>query len=171
MRLSKLQKLNPSAIGKCAMVFVPPLAIGKWRNGGVLLGPLRHGQCRWDSLCAIYKGSEHSSWLLPVKMKDGNQKSLFRNWHLIPNFFIMHLSILIRCKTEGAFGLICALLRNRQLGALPINVRDGAVTLKGFHRMGDGRICSKNLRASLFNDDLSNEPYFGLIHRKPSAHT
>ncbi len=24
--------------------------------------------------------------------------------------------------------------------------------------MGDGRICSKNLRASLFNDDLSNEP-------------
>jgi hypothetical protein len=37
MCLSELQKLNLSAIGKCAMVFVPPLAIGKCRNGGVLL--------------------------------------------------------------------------------------------------------------------------------------
>jgi hypothetical protein len=31
MRLSKLQKLDPSAIDKCAMVFVPPLAIEKRR--------------------------------------------------------------------------------------------------------------------------------------------
>ncbi len=30
--------------------------------------------------------------------------------------------------------------------------------------MGDGRIFSKNLRAFLFNDDLSNEPNFGRIH-------
>jgi hypothetical protein len=37
MRLSKLRKLNLSAIGWCAMVFVPPLAIGKKRNGGSLL--------------------------------------------------------------------------------------------------------------------------------------
>jgi hypothetical protein len=29
MRLSKLKKLYPSAIDKCAMVFIPPLAIGK----------------------------------------------------------------------------------------------------------------------------------------------
>ncbi len=35
MGLSKLWRLNPSAIDKCAMVFVPPLAIEKWRNGGV----------------------------------------------------------------------------------------------------------------------------------------
>jgi hypothetical protein len=28
------------------MIFVPPLAIGKLRNGGVLLTPLRNGQCR-----------------------------------------------------------------------------------------------------------------------------
>ncbi len=47
--------------------------------------------------------------------------------------------------------LMCVLLRN-------------AVALQGFHRMGDGRIFSKNLRASLFNDDLSNEPNFGRIH-------
>jgi hypothetical protein len=33
---------------------------------------------------------------------------------------------------------------------IAITVRDGAVTLKGSHRMGDGRIFSKNLRAFLF---------------------
>ncbi len=30
--------------------------------------------------------------------------------------------------------------------------------------MGGGRIFPKNLRASLFNYDLSDEPNFGLIH-------
>jgi hypothetical protein len=30
--------------------------------------------------------------------------------------------------------------------------------------MGDGQILSENLRASLFNDDLSNEPTFSQIH-------
>ncbi len=68
-------------------------------------------------------------------------------------------------KTKGAVGAVFALLRNWQLGALfPITLRDSAVTLKGSYRMGDGRIFSKNLRASLFNDDLPNEPNFGLIH-------
>jgi len=33
MRLSKLQKLNPSTIGKCAMVFVPPWNIRKGGGG------------------------------------------------------------------------------------------------------------------------------------------
>jgi hypothetical protein len=46
MRLSKLQKLDPSAIDECAMVFVPPLAIGKRRNLGVLLAPLHNLQTR-----------------------------------------------------------------------------------------------------------------------------
>ncbi len=30
--------------------------------------------------------------------------------------------------------------------------------------MGGGRIFLKTFRASLFNDDLSNEPNFGRIH-------
>jgi hypothetical protein len=30
--------------------------------------------------------------------------------------------------------------------------------------MGGGRIFLKTLRATLFNDDLSNEPNFGRIH-------
>ncbi len=52
-----------------------------------------------------------------------------------------HLPILLRCKTNGAVKAVGALLRNWQLGAsLPITVRDGAVTLKGPHSMGGGRI-------------------------------
>ncbi len=30
--------------------------------------------------------------------------------------------------------------------------------------MGDGQIFLKTFRAFLFNEDLSNEPYFGRIH-------
>jgi hypothetical protein len=37
-------------------------------------------------------------------------------------------------------------------------------TLKGSQRMGFGRIFLKTFRASLFNEDLSNEPNFGRIH-------
>ncbi len=37
-------------------VFVPPLAIRKLRNWGLLLTRLRYGQCRYDSLYTIYKG-------------------------------------------------------------------------------------------------------------------
>jgi hypothetical protein len=44
MRLSKLQKLDPYAIDKCAMAFVPPFAIEKSRNRGILLTPLRNLQ-------------------------------------------------------------------------------------------------------------------------------
>jgi hypothetical protein len=36
MRLSKLQKLHPSAIDKCAMVFVRSLAVEKKEIEGVL---------------------------------------------------------------------------------------------------------------------------------------
>ncbi len=86
------------------------------------------------------------------------KKCLFYNWQLIQNFFIAHLPILVRCKTKAQ----CTLLCNWQLGALlTITVRDGTVTLKGSHRMGARRIFSKNLRSSLFTDDLSNEPNFG----------
>jgi hypothetical protein len=49
------------------MVLIPPLAIEKLRKGGVLLTPLGYGKCRLDSLCAIYKGAEHSSQLLQMK--------------------------------------------------------------------------------------------------------
>jgi hypothetical protein len=44
------------------------------------------------------------------KKMDDNQKSLFRQWPLIMNFFVVHLSILVLCKTKGAVGFMCALL-------------------------------------------------------------
>ncbi len=49
---------------------------------------------------------------------------------------------------------------------MPITVRDGTVALRGSQRMGGRRRTdfSNNLRASLFNDDVSNEPNFGWIH-------
>ncbi len=37
-------------------------------------------------------------------------------------------------------------------------------TLKGSRRMGGGRTFLKTFHASLFNEDLSNEPNFGWIH-------
>jgi hypothetical protein len=46
MSLSKLQKLYPSAIEKCAMVFFPPLACEKRRIIGVFLTPVRNLQTR-----------------------------------------------------------------------------------------------------------------------------
>jgi hypothetical protein len=47
---------------------------------------------------------------------------------------------------------------------MPITVRDGTESLKGSHRMDDGRIFLKNLSDTSFNKDLLNEPNFGLIH-------
>jgi hypothetical protein len=92
------------------------------------------------------------------------KKSFSRNWQLKPNFFIAHLPILVRCKTKGAVGAECDLTAQLAIRCLIANFcRDVTVTLKGSHRMGDGRIFSKNLHASLFNDDLSNEPNSFLI--------
>jgi hypothetical protein len=52
--------------------------------------------------------------------------------------------------------VVCALLRICPLSAyFPITVWDGTESLKG---------PLKNHSASLFNDDLSNEPNFGQIH-------
>jgi hypothetical protein len=77
----------------------------------------------------------------------------------IDNFFFSSV-----CKTKGAVGAVCALLRIWPLSASwPITVLDGAGSLKGFHTMGDGWIFLKNRRTS-FNKDLSMEPYFGRIH-------
>jgi hypothetical protein len=42
--------------------------------------------------------------------------------------------------------------------------KDGAGSLKGSHRMADGRIFLENLCDTSFNKDLSKEPNFGLIH-------
>ncbi len=56
------------------------------------------------------------------------QTSLFRYWHLIPNFFIPHLTIFVWCKT-----------------LLPNTLLDGAESLKSSYGMGDGRILPLSL--------------------------
>jgi hypothetical protein len=52
------------------------------------------------------------------------------------------------------------------ISELPTTVRDGAVTFKGSHRMGDGPIFLKISapHSLVFNDDFSNEPTFSQIH-------
>ncbi len=77
MRLSKLQKLDPSAIDKCAMVFVPPLASEKRRNWGVFLTPLRNLQTR-----AAFMEAFTSEWLI-----DDNQKRFIRHLDIDNDFF------------------------------------------------------------------------------------
>jgi hypothetical protein len=50
-----------------------------------------------------------------LKTMDDDQKSLFRNWQLIPNIFIANLPIFVQCKTKVAVGAVCALLPKCQL--------------------------------------------------------
>ncbi len=45
------------------------------------------------------------------------KKCLFRHWPLIMNFFVAYFSILVRCKTNGAIGAVCAFLRIWPLSA------------------------------------------------------
>jgi hypothetical protein len=65
MRLSKLQKLNSSAIGKCASVFCSTFGnwkMKKWRGFVNTLAPLPMPLRR-----SFYNGAEHSAWFLQVK--------------------------------------------------------------------------------------------------------
>ncbi len=60
--------------------------------------------------------------------------------------------------------MVSALLHNWQLDALlPVTVGDG-FNFKGLSLDGVRADFSENLHASLFNDDISNEPNFGRIH-------
>jgi hypothetical protein len=122
------------------------------RNRGVLLTPLRILQIHGAFIAAF---TSEKRWMTIKK----------RNWPLIPNFFIAHLSILVQSKTKGVVRVVCVFLRIWPLRAKwPITVEDGAESLKGSHRMEDGRIFLKDHRDTSFNKDLSNEPTFGLIH-------
>ena len=91
--------------------------------------------------------------------------------------FVPHLAI----ETElfhSAFVNPCMMKNQRrsQSGVHPIThlaiecimgnycTRWRPLALKGSHEMGDGWNFLKSRRASLFNDDLSNEPNLGRIH-------
>jgi hypothetical protein len=74
--------------------------------------PVRHGKTRNLQTCGAFIAAFTSQkrWMM-IK------KSFFRNWQLILNIFSVHLPVLERCKTKGAVGAVCALLRKWQLGA------------------------------------------------------
>ncbi len=96
----------------CAMVFVPFLAIGKLRNGGVLLTPFRHGKCRSTLFAQFTKMRSIHRGFYKRKIMDDDQKKIFCSWQLILNIFSVLLPILVGCKTKGAVGAACALLRH-----------------------------------------------------------
>ncbi len=68
---------------------------------------LRDLQTRGAFIAAFTSGKR----LMTIK------KSLFRHWPLIMNFFVAYFLILVRCKTKGAVGAVCALLRIWPLSA------------------------------------------------------
>jgi hypothetical protein len=75
------------------------------------------------------------------------KKSLIHHWQSIPNFFTEHLTILydVKPKAQSELSAPCSPLAIKRLIAncqLPTG-RDGAVTLKSSHRMGDGQIFLK----------------------------
>jgi hypothetical protein len=71
-----LQKHDPCAIDKCAMVFVPPLANEKRRNPGVLLTSLHNLQTR-IAFIAAFTSLEQQMTI---------EKGLFRIWPMIMIF-------------------------------------------------------------------------------------
>ena len=79
MSLSKLQKLYPSAIDKCAVVFVPPLACEKRRNIGALGPPLAiENRRNWGVfLTPVRNLQTRAAFIAPftiVEIIDDNQK-------------------------------------------------------------------------------------------------
>jgi hypothetical protein len=66
-----------------------------------LLTLLHYGKCRQDSLCAIYKGAEHSLRLLQVKTMDEDQKKINPQLAINTKFFIAHLPILVQCEPKA----------------------------------------------------------------------
>jgi hypothetical protein len=84
MCLSKLQKLDPSAIDKCSMVFVPPLACEKEE-----LRRFVNTIAQFTNARSIYSG--FYQW----RMIDDNQKKLFLHLAIDNDFF--HSAFVNRC--------------------------------------------------------------------------
>jgi hypothetical protein len=78
MSLSKLQKLYPSAIDKCAMVFVPPLACGKKKKYRRFSNTSAQFTNTRSIHCAFYQ----------CRMIDDNQKRFIA--HLVIETELLH---------------------------------------------------------------------------------
>ncbi len=127
------------------MVFIPPLAVEKCRNWGVLLTPLRNLQMRKAFIAAL-TSEKNYGW------RSKKVYSAIGHWYQI--FFIAHLSILVRSKTKGADGAVCALLRIKCLMA-NYCLRWRRIFKRLLRDGGRVGFSKKNHCSSLFNEDLS----------------
>ncbi len=76
MRLSKLQKLDPSAIDKCAMAFVPPLASEK-----------NFFCCFFNTIAQFTNAPSIHSGFYQWRMIDDNQKMFIPHLAIDNDFF------------------------------------------------------------------------------------
>ncbi len=77
---------------------------------------------------------------------------------LFPNYFLASFLIIVGCKKRAQIELH---VRHWQLGSrLPTTVGGGAKSLRGSHRLG----VERNLRASPFNEVISNDSTLSQIH-------
>jgi hypothetical protein len=111
---------------------------------------VRHSLCNLQRCAFIVAFTSEKRWMI---------KSLFRNLQLIPNTFSMHLPIRVRCKSRDAVGGSGVRLTEQlATGCLIANYckrwRRWRHSFKGPSQDGGWADFSKNLRASLFNDDL-----------------
>ncbi len=149
MRLSKLQKLDPAAIDKCAVVFVPPLAIKKRRNWGVFVNTI----AQFTHARNIHSG--------------------FYQWRTIDDNlerFIPHLAI-DNDFLHSAFVNPCMMQNQRrsQSGVrltahMPIECLMGSYCYSTRWRYSFKGLSLDGGRDTSFIKDLSNEPTFGRIH-------
>jgi hypothetical protein len=112
MRLSKLRKLNPSTFDKVCLWQLENEEMEAFCNT-IAPFPMPLSQ----SLHNLQRCGAFITAFITEKLKMTIKKSLFRNWQSIPNFFIAHLPILVRCKINGAIRVVLVLLHNWQLGA------------------------------------------------------
>jgi hypothetical protein len=102
------------------------------------------------------------------KIKHSGPKLFTVRREYFPNYFLASLLITVACKTRPHIELCALCMRHWQLGSrLPTTVRGGAksLNLKGSHRLHGRRTkLAENLRASPFNEVLSNDTTFNQIH-------
>ncbi len=155
IRLSKLQKFIPSQICKSAVVLVLHLENKEMEAFFRTIAPWPIPRRQSLSNCN-YNGADHSPRLFQVK-----------NDQLAIDFELFHRAFANPCTNQrrSQRGVrLNAQLIVRCLIAIYCVRWHCTGNFKGLSQNGRQADFSINLCASLYNDDLSNEPYYGQIH-------
>ncbi len=119
------------------------------KNIATLQMLVRHSLCNLQRCAFIAAFTSEKRWMI---------KSLFCNLQLIPNIFSMHLPIRVRYKSRDAAGGRGGVRLTEQLAISRCLIANYCKrwrhSFKGLSQDGGWADFSKNLRASLFNDDL-----------------